>query len=75
MQTNTDVFEQDVQNIQIDWGQFRVWAEKAFTKERIAGITLATVSGAVGGAIMLTMYKAMQASVYTGLGYTVFGGF
>ena len=75
MQTKTDSFDLEARNAQVDWAPFRAWAETFVTKDRIAGMALAVANVAIVTAIMLSLYKAMQITTYTGIGYTAFGGF
>ena len=75
MQTKTDSIEVDARNAQVDWAPIRTWAEKAVTKDRITDMALASANVVVAGAIMASLYKAMQIATYTGIGNTAFGGF
>jgi len=75
MQANTTVLETDILDITENWALVRERATKVFTKERFVDALLVLANVTLAGTILFSIYKAMEISVYTGLGYAVLGHF
>ena len=75
MQANTNVFETNVLELTTNWEIVRERAGEVFTKDRLVDALLIMANAALVGTISFSLYKAIQVSAYTGLGYAVFGHF
>ena len=79
MQANSEVMRSEAQGLTVAWEETRCWAERLFTRERMAsaGIAAGGFGAFLGlvGLVEYSLYQAMQNWSISGVGPTVFGFF
>ena len=79
MQANSEVMRGEAQGLTVAWEETRCWAERLFTRERMAsaGIAAGGLGAFLGlvGLVEYSLYQALQSWTISGVGPSVFGFF